>query len=410
MSKTVVGLYRDMDTAQNVVRELEDNGFRREDISLALQDERGKMRMDQATDMDTDVTEGAVGGAGVGAVLGGAAGLVVGLGALTIPGIGPILAAGPLATALAGAGVGAVAGGIIGALVDLGVPEEDAEAYTAGIRQGHVLVTISTPDEHAQHAADIMNRHNPIDVRREAANWRTTGAAVTGETVGMGREHREWDRGRREDEHTIPVVEEELQVGKRAEQRGVRVETEVTEEPVEERIRLREERLNVERRPVDRPASESDMDAFREGSFEVTETHETPVVQKEARVVEEVHLSKDVQDREETIRDTVRRTDVRTEDMSARGDGYDMEFGRYEPEFRRHFQTRYANTGYDYNDYRSAYLHGYTLHRESDCNGDCRWEDIEPEARSDWEQMHPNNLWEEFKDAVREGWDSLTHR
>jgi hypothetical protein len=206
-------------------------------------------------------------------------------------------------------------------------------------------------------------------------------------------------------------VEEQLNVGKRAEQRAVRVEKEVTEEPVEERIRLRDEHVNVERRPTDRPASEADMQAFREGGFEVTETHETPMVQKEARVVEEVHVTKDVGEREETVRDTVRRTDVRTPDVQDTGRMRDVPgFDRYEPEFRRDYQTRYANTPYGYNDYRSAYLHGYTLHHESDCNGDCRWEDIEPEARSEWERSHPNNAWQEFKDAVREGWQALTHR
>ncbi len=397
MAKTVIGLYRDMNTAQQVVRELQNSGFRREDISLVARDPRGEPAMRKA---DEDVTEGAMAGAGIGAALGGIGGLLVGLGALTIPGIGPIVAAGPLATALAGAGIGAVAGGVVGALADLGVPEQDAHAYAEGVRRGGVLVAVRTTDDRSRQAADVLNRHDPVDVRREAGNWRQEGWNRFDETA----------RPLREDELTLPIVQEELRVGKRAEERGVRVRTDVTEEPVEERVRLRDEHVDVERRRVDRPATEDDMAAFREGSFEVRETHEEPVVQKQARVVEEIHVRKDVDEREETVRDTVRRTDVHTEDMGTTRRTRDTGFDMFENDFRRHYQSNYAGGGHDYNTYRSAYLHGYTLHRESDCNGDCRWEDIERQARGDWERSNPDNAWEEFKDAVREGWDSLTGR
>jgi hypothetical protein len=123
-------LYDDLQIAHQVVRELENNGFRREDIGLMASDVRGEYSRymgDRPSEMQADaVGENAAEGAGIGAVMGGIGGLVVGLGLLTIPGIGPVLAAGPLATALAGAGIGAAAGGLIGALTGLGVPEEQA--------------------------------------------------------------------------------------------------------------------------------------------------------------------------------------------------------------------------------------------------------------------------------------------
>ncbi|HEX9117582.1 MAG TPA: general stress protein, partial [Anaerolineae bacterium] len=120
MPKIVVALYRELNTAEEVVRELVDNGFRREDIGLVAQNREGT-EIASGTSPEPGGANTAA-GAGAGAVLGGLAGLVVGLGALAIPGIGPIIAAGPLATALAGAGIGAVAGGLIGALTSAGVP------------------------------------------------------------------------------------------------------------------------------------------------------------------------------------------------------------------------------------------------------------------------------------------------
>jgi uncharacterized protein (TIGR02271 family) len=116
---------------------------------------------------------------------------------------------------------------------------------------------------------------------------------------------------------TIPVVEEQLNVGKREVQRGgVRIFSRTTERPVEENIELREERARVERRPVDRPATEADLgNAFQEKSVELRETVEEPVVAKTARVVEEVDVGKDVKTRTETVRDTVRKTDVDVEEL-----------------------------------------------------------------------------------------------
>ena len=117
---------------------------------------------------------------------------------------------------------------------------------------------------------------------------------------------------------TLPVIEEQLQVGKREVQSGgVRVHRRVTEKPVEETVTLREEEVNVERRPANREVSQADMAAMRGGTIEVTEMAEQAVVAKQARVVGEVVISKDVAEREETVRDTVRRTDVEVEQLDA---------------------------------------------------------------------------------------------
>lgn len=106
-------------------------------------------------------------------------------------------------------------------------------------------------------------------------------------------------------------MQEELQVGKRTLDRGgVRVVQRVSEQPVREVVRLREEHAMVDRRAVDRPATAADLDTFKEGTIEVREMTEEPVVAKTARVVEEVRVGKEVREREETVEDRVRRKDV----------------------------------------------------------------------------------------------------
>ncbi|MEJ7559546.1 MAG: PRC and DUF2382 domain-containing protein [Pedobacter sp.] len=112
----------------------------------------------------------------------------------------------------------------------------------------------------------------------------------------------------------LPVIEENLEIGKTQVQTGgARITSRIVERPVEESINLREEHVNVERNPVNRPVNSSDTGVFQEQELELTESAEVPVVDKEARVVEEVHITKNVEEREETIRETLRNTEVEAE-------------------------------------------------------------------------------------------------
>lgn len=310
MAKTIVALYDDFSTAESVARALVDGGLRREDISLMASDVKGSpgSTTGEGTSVseqssDDSGTSGAMTGAAIGGAVGGVGGLLVGLGALAIPGIGPVVAAGPIAAALIGAGAGAVAGGVIGALIDIGVPEHEAGLYAEGVRRGGVLLALRAEEGEAEGAIDIMERFEPVDIDTRAAEWRQSGWSGS-----------EGAEGVRETEEavSIPIVEEEVKVGKRAVESGsVRVRSYVVEHPVEENVELTSERLEVERRPVDRPLSAADSAAaFREQSVEVTETEEEPVILKEARVVEEVVLSKNVQKRQEQVRETARRSEV----------------------------------------------------------------------------------------------------
>ncbi len=445
MAKTIVGLFDNFNEAQEVVQDLVDGGFERKNISIVANDAKGEYAKMGAKGQDTgdNAAEGAGTGAVGGTVVGGVLGLLVGIGALAIPGIGPILAAGPLAAALGstalGAGIGAAAGGLVGALVGAGVPEEDANFYSEGVRRGGTLVTVNAGDDMAQDAYDIMQRHGAVDIDERGAQWKQSGwnkfddkakpygkdeieTYRTQTTTAANRPmaartdtNTTTNRNMNQGETVLPIVEEELQVGKREVQRGgVRVYTTVEEKPVEAQVTLHEEKVNVERRPVNRPVSDTDMAAFKEGSFEMTETSEEAVISKQARVVEEVVVNKEGRDRTETVRDTVRRSDVEVEQLSGQprttgtttnNTTETMGFDSYNTDFRNHYQTNFAKSGMDYNQYSQVYRYGYDL------AGDKRytnqdWSQVEPEARQQWESRNPNT-WEQFKDAVRYGWDKV---
>lgn len=188
MARTVVAIYDDFRTANNAVREMVDHGFPRDNISVIANNARGEFGTfgTEARETGSQVADetgaGAGVGAGIGAAIGGIGGLLVGLGALTIPGIGPVIAAGPLAVALStltGAGVGAVAGGVtgglLGALIGLGIPEEEAEFYAEGVRRGGVLVTVQADDSNTDQIMDILNRHDPVDINERVSQWREQG-------------------------------------------------------------------------------------------------------------------------------------------------------------------------------------------------------------------------------------------
>jgi len=172
--KTIVGTYNNIETAYAVANDLVTAGFSRNDISIIAND-RNNEYASYVGDNFVDSGDDVAAGAGIGAAIGGLGGLLVGLGALAIPGVGPVIAAGPLLAALTGAGVGAVTGGIVGALVDLGVPDEEAHVYAEGLRRGNILVTAQVPDTSASAVTRIMERPGLVDIHREAETWRASG-------------------------------------------------------------------------------------------------------------------------------------------------------------------------------------------------------------------------------------------
>lgn len=188
MTKTVVGLFDTFSTAQTVVQDLVNAGFDRNKVSLVANDSKGEHANQHNDTTDTTngetagekkTAEGAGTGAVAGTMVGGVVGLLVGFGALAIPGIGPVIAAGQLATVLGsaalGAGIGAAAGGLIGALVNLGVPEDEANYYAEGVRRGGSLVMVTADDDNAERAYQIMQDHDAVDIKRRGEDWKQGG-------------------------------------------------------------------------------------------------------------------------------------------------------------------------------------------------------------------------------------------
>ena len=173
--KTVIGLYDDLDDARLVVDALTDAGIRANYINVVAGDAESRIA-GQLTEYEAyDEADAAVDGAVAGGVLGGLAGILAGLSAFVVPGLGPVVAAGPLISGIVGAGIGAASGGLIAALVEWGVSEEEAEFYLEGVRRGGVMVAVQAPEEHVDVVSDIMHSHGLIDLEERAAAWRAEG-------------------------------------------------------------------------------------------------------------------------------------------------------------------------------------------------------------------------------------------
>lgn len=207
------------------------------------------------------------------------------------------------------------------------LPDEDRHGYEEGMRRGAAVLTADVGDHEVDEAVRALEEANSVDVDERMNSYRQSGWDYQGDQGGQGGQGRGAMFGGGEagatgmrdgsTEERIPVVEEQLVVGKREVERGgVRVRSYVSETPVHEQVRLREEHVNVERRPVDQPIDGLQGDAFRERTIDVTATSEEAVVGKNARVVEEVVVSKTSGERTEEIDDTVRRTEVDVDDTT----------------------------------------------------------------------------------------------
>jgi uncharacterized protein (TIGR02271 family) len=180
---------------------------------------------------------------------------------------------------------------ILATIVERGFDEDDARGYAKAARGGKTLVAARAPEDKVDAAVEIIERY---------------------ESAGA--------EGAKERGETVQEIEEELSVGKRkVATGGVRVTTKVSEQPVEETVRLREERVEAERKPASRKLSAEEAEAaFEEKTVEMMGTSEQAEVGKQARVVGEVALGKMVEEREETVKDTVRRTEVEVEEVGAK--------------------------------------------------------------------------------------------
>ena len=294
---TVVGLFHNQTDAERAIQRLKQEGFSESQIGVAIKDRGRQEELMQGT--GTQAAEGAATGAIGGGVLGGVIGLLAGVGALAIPGIGPIIAGGTLASTLAGAGIGAAAGGLLGALVGMGVPEEDAQHFDEGFRAGGTLVTVSAGSRAEEARACLYESGADLG---SMGRGMTAGAGATG-------------RGSRSDEDTqrIELKEEELHAEKQRVQAGeVRVRKEVVSEERTIEVPVTREEVVIERRPAAEGRTAS-------GRIDDDEEIRIPLMEEEVRVEktpvvrEEVSLKKRQVQGTEEVSDTVRREEARIE-------------------------------------------------------------------------------------------------
>lgn len=286
---------------------------------------------------------------------------------------------------------------------------EDAGHYSEAVRRGGVVLTVDVPEgTPVEPVRDALIEAGAVNIDERVEQWRNQGYS------GHQPEAQSYtaDEVARERSTVLPVIEESLEVGKREVAKDtVRVHSRTVEKPVRETVNLREERAKIERRPVDREATQADLEALGERTVEVREMTETAVVNKTARVIEEVEIGKEVTQRPETIEDTVRHTEVRVDRSGAEtgraASSSTRAYEDYDADFRGDFETRYGALGGKYDEYEPAYRYGHSL------GGDARyqgrdWSAIEPDAKREWSQRYPDSTWERFKLAIEHGWDRVT--
>ncbi len=357
MGKTAVGLYEAQAQAQQVVSDLVQDGFSRSDIRLMLGDSSSRQLREWYEDE-------------------------------------PSLADGSRSQW--------ADGGATSMLQSLGVPRSDAQGYEEALHRGHALVSVATTDQRIDNAVDIMSRHNIIDLNERMRSWGLADGGSRTAQSGAQAQRRNIETG---EEASLPIIEEEMRVGKREVERGgVRVSTHVTETPVEETVNLRDEQVHVERRPADRPITDADRAKLRDQTIEVREHDEEAVVSKDARVVEEVVVRKDVDTRQEKIQDSVRRTDVEVEQLGGQNI---QDWDRFRDDFHTHYTSTFGSRGRDFSYYEPAYRYGYSIASRPEYRGR-EWSQVEPDIRRDWESRHQDSAWDDVKDAVRHSWNRIT--
>jgi stress response protein YsnF len=281
--------------------------------------------------------------------------------------------------------------GLISTLSSAGVSDSLIDHYLRALKLGETLEAVTVEDRAAPQVEEIMKRHAASYYEGASASaapitsgvatqstYGTTSSASTG-AIATGPSRMEKLDG----EQIIPVLREEIQIGKRVVDRGAtHVGIHVTERPVSEHVRLREEYVEVERRPANRAPTPGELE-FRKTEIDLSASGEEAVVSKQVRVVEEVHLRKKVVERDETISDTLRGTDIDITD----------------PQDLLAYSKHYGSLGFgNFEAARPAYDYGRGLRSAGN-----RWEDVEGRARTAWEQKNPGT-WDKFKESIRFAW------
>ncbi|NGZ77017.1 YsnF/AvaK domain-containing protein [Saccharibacillus alkalitolerans] len=334
MTDKVVGVFLTEREASEAVEDLKRYGYSGDDISIIAKNRKDTEALNEQT--GTKAPEGAAGGAAAGGILGGVGGLLAGLGALAIPGIGPLLAAGPIATTLAGIAVGATGGGLVGGLIGLGIPEDEARSYDEHVGGGRLLVIVEAGEGHRTEVENIFRNHYALNHTQFGAE--ENGSNLTAESprpmpsavdsAAPVREDAGFDRRERFDdaagadrapaaspssgEETMQLRAEQLEIDKHRVRTGeVDVRKEIVREEKTITVPVTHEEVVIERRAVN--DMQSDESAGRDETIRIPVSEERIEVNKHNVVTEEVEVGKRSVEGTRHIEDTVKREEARVE-------------------------------------------------------------------------------------------------
>ena len=335
--RRAVGTFRTRQDAERALEELRGSGFPMDRVSVIAQD---KNHPDRIAGRDVEerrvgnkADEGAAAGAATGGTIGGIAGLLVGLGLLAIPGIGPIMLAGAgataLATTLSGAAIGAATGGLLGALVGLGIPEARAKVYHDRIARGEYLVMVEGTDDELRRAETLLHHHkieewgiydmpsetgqaNVVDASRAVGSAPVDSASVVGSGTRLTSEDRNPISSR--DDEAIRLHEERLVVDKHRQKTGeVAANKRIETEKANVSVPVEKERIVVERvnsAEIGQVVNAAETTFQDEEAIRVEVYEETVDIRKEAFVREEVNLRKEVEQKNVSVNETLRREEL----------------------------------------------------------------------------------------------------
>lgn len=374
--RTVIGLFGDAGEARRAIDELQGLGYSSEKISVIT-----NVASQEAIEARKSM----------------------GLQSLNLSDVGKVATGGPLRDVLIKPGQGA---GLGSALQLLGLTPELADHYVSGVKHGETLESLTVDDKDSDRVLAVMRRRSqvprPVEERvaepvrepvRERVREEIAAApvAASSSSAAVKPNGHSLEMDERDEERIIPIIREEMRVGRRTVERGgVRVSSHIVERPVSEQVHLRESHVDIERRAVDRPLR-ADERAFVDDTVEMVEMADEPVVSKSARVVEEVVVRKHVEDKTATISDQVRNTEIEFGKLRA----FDAD------EYRRSFEGRGERGSFD--AYLPAFQFGHELHHGRQAAD--RWESVESSARNRWEAKNPGT-WEKFKDAIQQAWSN----
>jgi uncharacterized protein (TIGR02271 family) len=274
------------------------------------------------------------------------------------------------------------------ALLKAYVPEPDATIYLEGVKNGGTIITANVAESQVARAAETMSGFEMVNIAKRADELRIRSVDLP-QLIDTA-----------VDENVIEVIEEDLEVGKAEVERGrMRIYNVVTEREVTQDVGLRDETIRVSRRPVNRSVA-INQDLFRPRSFEMVEMDEIAQVSKTARVVEEVYLGKDVAEKIETIKETLRRQDVEIEEISAM-----KAFDEYIPQFRTYVDDKLASKGLTFDDVQPGLKFGYSLATTEPFRSS-PWKAVQDDAKHLWEEKNPGT-WDQNKAVVKYAWEAV---